>query len=180
MANVTAIAEAKKISNKKELIEFADEFATYHRAAELLTKKVKVMQAQLAPLVRKFVSIQNQKSQAVNPSEVRILETEIIRLAVTTPFTQNPDTVISEEFKTGDSEFINDQEKAKAVLRKHAPELLSTVPLYNARDYWESLPTEARKEQFSQGKSTVKGKVKGKLPKGAFSVLAEVWAGQPK
>lgn len=179
MASVKATGK-KKVTSKKQLIGLANEFATYHRAYELLGKKVKTMQAVLAPLIRMFVPIENSKSQAKTPSELRILETDIIRLAVTTPFAQNPDTVIPDEFKTGDAEVINDQEKAKAVLRKHAPELLSTVPLYNARDYWESLSTEARKEQFKQGKSTVKGKVKGKLPKESFTVLADVWKVEPE
>jgi len=178
MANVKAEAKQKPISNKQELIVAAREFAVYHRAHELLAKKVKAMQTMLAPLVRKFVPLENQKSQAKNPSEVRILDDDLIRIAVTTPFNLNPDTKIPAKFKTGEVEVINDQEKAKEVLRKHAPELLSTVPQYNARDYWESLSTEARKEKFSQGNHTLKAKVKGKIPKKGFTVLAEVWQDQ--
>jgi len=176
MASVKATGK-KKISSKKELESYAGEFAVFHRAYELLGKKVKAMQATLGPMIRMFQPIENSKSQAKNPSEVRILETDVIRLAVTTAFSQNPDTVIPDDFKEGESEVINDQEKAKEVLRKHAPELLSTVPLYNARDYWDSLTTELRKEKFTQGKSTVKAKVKGKLPKESYTVLADVWMG---
>jgi len=177
MASVKATGK-KKISSKKELESYAGEFAVFHRAYELLGKKVKAMQATLGPMIRMFQPIENSKSQAKNPSEVRILETDVIRLAVTTAFSQNPDTVIPDDFKEGESEVINDQEKAKEVLRKHAPELLSTVPQYNARDYWESLSTEARKEKFSQGNHTLKAKVKGKIPKKGFTVLAEVWQDQ--
>jgi hypothetical protein len=164
MAKKTIKASAElKVENKEQLVSFIDNFAAFHRAKEILDKKVKDFQTKLAPLIRMFYSIENGESQAKTPSECRIAETDLARVSVTSPFILKDGEKIPEQFKTGESTVITDMTKALEVIKEHAPELLGTAKSYDLRAYWESLDKAKMHEKFDIGTPTVKCKVKGKL-----------------
>lgn len=160
--NIKAQGELK-VETKEQLFLVIDQFAVFHRAKEILDRKVKDFQSKLSPLIRMFFPIENGESQAKNPSECRIAETDLVRVSVTSPFNLKEGEKIPEQFKTGETTTITDTEKAIEVLREHAPELLETVSTYDIRAYWLSLATKDMHEKFNLGNPTVKCKVKGQL-----------------
>ena len=139
------------------------ELALVDYLSKLFTKRLTALKDHYLNAIRRLVPANKTESQAESASELRIVETDLIRVALTNGFQLKEGEKIPAKFKTCDNIGISDMDKAMETLQKYAPELLAKTPVYDEKAYWQSLSTEERKEKFEPTFPTMKIKVKGKI-----------------
>jgi hypothetical protein len=139
------------------------ELALVDYLSKLFAKRLIKLKDYYTNAIRRLTPSNKDESQAESASELRLVETDLVRVALTNGFQLKDGEKIPAKFKTSEDTFITDNDQAIAILRKHAPELLATTPVYDEKAYWTSLSTEERKEKFEPTSPCMKIKLKGKF-----------------
>lgn len=153
-----------EIQNKADLERGVNtELALVDYLSKLFTKRLTKLKDHYTNAIRRLTPANKTESQAESASELRLVETDLVRVALTNGFQLKEGEKIPAKFKTSDDIGITDMDKAMETLQKYAPELLAKTPVYDEKAYWTSLSTEERKEKFEPTYPTMKIKIKGKF-----------------